>query len=79
MTKTWLSYQEQVDQIAHHARIWNHSVLDARSVYEVLVALDGMLATPKAGMAWLDPLLDQTTLLTRGLRSPAKYGQMGLG
>ena len=96
------------NRIAHHARIWNHSVLDApalsgsrkgkrrikkrieckygkfdpRSVYCVLVALDGLLERASIDGDWLQseiaPRLAENRFLDRGIRSPRKYGEMDL-
>jgi abortive infection bacteriophage resistance protein len=90
------------NRIAHHARLWNHSVLDApmtmpkmkrrafrdhrgfkpRSVYAVLVALDGLLSSSQMERGWLtraiDPILAGNRLLADGLTDPRKYGDMDL-
>ena len=96
------------NRIAHHARIWNHSVIDApalsgsgkrrrrikkridckygkfdpRSVYCVLVALDGLLERASIDGDWLQseiaPRLAENRFLDRGIRSPRKYGEMDL-
>ena len=96
------------NRIAHHARIWNHSVIDApalsgsgkrrrrikkridckygkfdpRSVYCVLVALDGLLERASIDGDWLQseiaPRLAENRFLDRGIRSPRKYGEMDI-
>lgn len=96
------------NRIAHNARIWNHSALDApalsgnrkgkkrikkrierkygkfdpRSVYCVLVALDGLLEHASIDGDWLQseitPRLAENRFLDRGIRSPRKYGEMDL-
>jgi len=88
------------NRIAHHARLWNHSVLDApkimpnisrrakkayrsfddRSIYKILVALDGVCANSKLKANWLEeeiePFLSEHPLLAMGVATPRKYGQM---
>lgn len=90
------------NRIAHHARLWNHSVLDApmimpktkrrvfrdrcnfesRSIYAVLVALDGMLSSSRMEHGWLsqtiEPILAGNRLLADGLTSPRKHGSVDL-
>lgn len=88
------------NRIAHHARLWNHSVLDApkvmpnisrrakkahrpfddRSIYKILVALDGVCTNSKLRANWLEeeiePFLSEHPLLATGVATPRKYGHM---
>ncbi|WP_375710321.1 hypothetical protein, partial [Propionibacterium freudenreichii] len=68
--------------------IWEEPVFrdrcnfESRSIYAVLVALDGMLSSSRMEHGWLsqtiEPILAGNRLLADGLTSPRKHGSVDL-